>query len=135
MNKITVQIFGIENINIDSSCGVSSGCGGCKNSDHKCGDCGNGSCGLKGGIQNVKKTMGDVFKELVKLIKDSDVRDKVYLEFIDVNKIGDIHPYNDILELLDNGFELPITVIDGIVRYYGGISGKFIYNDIKELLS
>lgn len=130
MDEIKVQIFGIEDEDIDSGCGVVGGCRGCSSGNHKC-----GNCGLQNDSDKPAKTMGDSYKELVKYIENSNVGHKVCLEFIDINKLGDIHPYNDIIELVDSGFDIPITVIDGIVRYYGGISGKLIYMDIKELLS
>lgn len=36
--------------------------------------------------------------------------------------------------IINKGFTPPITVIDGIIRYYAGISNILIYKDIKELL-
>ncbi len=40
-----------------------------------------------------------------------------------------------VLDVIDRGFDAPITVIDGIIRYYGGISNKLVYKDVKELLT
>lgn len=132
MSQINVQIFGIKNAILDYGCSVSNrcGCGG-----HKCTRCIKEDHESQLNSQKTGKTMRDSFEEVVKFIKNSDVGEKVYIEFIDVNNLGDIHPYNDIIDLRDRGFDLPITVVDGIVRYYGGISGKLIYKDVKELLS
>lgn len=134
MNKIIIQIFGNKDENINSGCGMSEGCSGCGSNAHKCSGCGNHGCGNKGETTESNKTMDVIYSELVKFIMNSDVGDKVSMEFVDINKVG-IHPYYDIEDLVERGFDPPITVIDGIVRYYGGISGKLIYNDVKELLS
>lgn len=131
MDKINVQVFGIKNDRVDYGCSISNKCG-C--GAHKCGGCINENYESLTDRQKAGKTMGDSFEELVEFIRNSDVGEKTHLEFIDVNKLGEIHPYNDIIDFRDRGFNLPITVVDGIVRYYGGISGKLIYKDIKELL-
>ena len=132
MDKINIKIFGIKGDRVEHGCSVSGACGG---GDHKCIGCVSENCDSQISKPKVGKTIVDSFEELVKFIKDSDVGEKTYLEFIDISKLGEIHPYNDIVDLRDRGFNLPITVVDGIVRYYGGISGKLIYMDIKELLS
>ena len=79
--------------------------------------------------------MGDAYKELEKFINDSDVKNNTELEFIDLEKINlKENQFLRIEEIINKGFEPPITVVDNIIRYYGGISNVFVYNDIKELL-
>ena len=127
-NKIKVSIYGnkLDILGKDGGCGHSTedGCGGCNSK--KSGGCGN--CGSKD-----KKSVGDMFLELENFIFASDVKGRVELQFIelDKNKIGGNEEIEDII---DRGFEAPIVVIDGIVRYYGGISNALVYDDIKELL-
>ena len=131
-NKIKVFIYGnkLKVLGKDGGCGHSTedGCGGCNSK--KSGGCGSngGNCGSK-----EKKSVGDIFLELENFIGVSDVKSMVELQFIelDENKIGGNEEIEDIIH---RGFEAPIVVIDGIVRYYGGISNLLIYNDIKELI-
>ncbi|MBC8061874.1 MAG: hypothetical protein H7Y18_14575 [Clostridiaceae bacterium] len=129
-DKIKVLIYG----NKESKPGENGGCGhlneaGCTgcNSDKSSG-CGEGKCGSK-----EKKSQGNMFLELESFIDASDIKNKVKLYFIELDnkKIGG---NEEIQEIIDRGFEAPIVVIDGIVRYFGGISNLLIYNDIKELL-
>jgi len=131
-NKIKVSIYGnkLSILGADSSCGhgAEDDCGGCssKKSEEPC-----FSCHKVASKEN--KSTGDLFYSLVDFIELSDVKEKVDLEFIelDKNKIGGSA---EIEEILERGFEAPIVVIDGIVRYYGGISNLLIYEDVKELL-
>ncbi|WP_333860594.1 hypothetical protein [Clostridium sp.] len=65
----------------------------------------------------------------------SDVWKNTLLNFIELEKINlsdkeEIQVNN----IINKGFTPPITVIDGIIRYYAGISNILIYKDIKELL-
>lgn len=130
-NKIKVFIYGnkLSVLGKEGGCGHSTEDGGhsCSN---KSGGCGNGctSCGSK-----EKKSVADMFLELENFIEASDVKSMVDLQFIELekNKIGWNEEIDDII---DRGFDPPIIVIDGIVRYYGGISNLLVYNDIKELL-
>ena len=67
-------------------------------------------------------------------IKNSDIKDKVKLEFYDLKKVS-VLDHDHIRILTEMDYEPPFVVIDGIVRYYGGISGHLIYKDAKELIS
>jgi len=121
-NKIKVFIYG----NKLSILGKDGGCG-CSKTKDGCGS-GCGKCSSK-----EKKSVGDMFLELENFIGATEVKSRVELKFIelDKNKIGQNEEIEDII---NRGFESPIVVIDGIVRYYGGISNLLVYNDIKELL-
>jgi len=122
-NKIKVFIYGnkLGILGKDAECGCNS-----KTKD----GCGSGciKCGSK-----EKRNVGDMFLELKNFIGATEVKSRVELKFIelDKNKIGQNEEIEDII---NRGFESPIVVIDGIVRYYGGISNLLVYNDIKELL-
>jgi hypothetical protein len=137
---IKVQIFGVDNWVVSGGCGGCSSksgsssdrCGGCSSKEGGCGGCGSsdssGGCGSK-----APKAMGELFNELVSSIQSSDIKGCVELEFIDIRKIN-ILDYDDIRYLYDEGYELPYCVIDGVVRYYGGILSSLIYKDVKELI-
>lgn len=120
MKKIVVQVYGIKDSVINSGCDkkIKASCGhGCTNCTSK---------------KDQTATMGTAFKEVSAYLNNSAIGDKISLEFIEVNEN---YRNEQIEDLIERGFNLPITVIDGIVRYYGGISGKLIFNDVKELLS
>ena len=131
-NKIKVFIYGnkLSILGKDGGCGHSNrdGDSGC-NSKTKDG-CGSGciKCGSK-----EKKSVGDMFLELENFIGATEVKGRVELEFIELDKLN-IGENEEIEDIINRGFESPIVVIDGIVRYYGGISNLLVYNDIKELL-
>jgi hypothetical protein len=144
-NKIKVQIYGIEN-QILGGGRMTGGCGGCSaksgaeskgcgNSEgkehHSC----NGGCGSSGGCgSKTPKTIIEAYRELVTFIEISELKEYVDLEFLDIRKI-DLLDNDNIRMLYDRDFELPYCVVDGIIRYYGGISNSLIYKDIKELIS
>lgn len=138
--KIKVQIYGIEN-QILGGGRSSEGCGGCSSKASKdSSECssshgkGCGGCGSAGGCSSkTPKTMIKLYEELVASIKSSDINHCVELEFLDIRKIN-ILDNDDIRTLYDMDYELPYCVIDGVVRYYGGISSSLIYKDIKELM-
>lgn len=139
--KIKVEIYGIKDKVLESGCGCTGkkeGCssGGCGNKKSSCDGCGSGSNSGDSGCESRKeKTVGKAYSDLEKYINESDVFNSVQLEFVDLNK-NDLkeEKYNKVKEIIDKGFEPPITVVDGIIRYYGGISDSYIYKDVKELL-
>lgn len=128
--KIKVEIFGIED-EVPGSCesalksSSSKGCSNCKG-------CGSHGC-HEHGTSSESKNLWQVYEEIEKFIKYSDASKNVIMEFIDIKRDG-IENYKEIEKLLLEGYNIPIIVIDGIVRYYGGISKELIYKDIKELL-
>lgn len=140
---IKVDIFGFWNERLENK----KGCGGCASSG-SCGGCSkkNGGIQIAGRLSNTEscsgcgsgnepsKTVGQQYEELLEFINNSDIKDMVKLEFYDLKKIN-VLDYDDIRILTEMDYEAPFVVIDGIVRYYGGISEQLIYKDVKELLS
>ncbi|KZL91203.1 hypothetical protein [Clostridium magnum] len=147
MNKtIKVKIYGVKKQLISSGCGCGSGnkknscCNsskgekkGCCSGEVGCNNKGNKCCANN--EINMSKTIGDAYKELREYIKSSDVKNNTELKFIDIDTINSQDDeFLRIKELISSGFEAPITVVDDIIRYYGGISNIYIYKDIKELI-
>jgi hypothetical protein len=154
--KIQVHIFGFGNQLLKEGCS-SGGCGGCGSKDKKssegCGGCCNNSSGNVGCSKNIRsntsyksgeskstikigkksKDLNMHYTDLVEFLRDRGVIDSVDLKFIELSKIN-ILDYDDLRVLYDMDFEPPYVVIDGIIRYYGGLSFELIYNDINELL-
>jgi hypothetical protein len=140
--KVKVQVFGIEDqiINLECGCSREKDQGCCKSGDKKdfCKEA-EGNCSNKGCCANNRggfsKTVGESYGELKKFINASDISNNVEFEFIDLRICNtEDDKFIRIKELLEKGFDPPITVIDNIIRYYGGISNTFVYKDIKELL-
>lgn len=130
--KIKIQIFGYRDEVISSACKNhghrnNDGCHGCGSGDRDAESC--GSCNNNDKVKNIN----DILKELLKSIEDSDIKDSTELEFVDLEK-NSSYDYENIEGLLEQGFTTPIVVIDGVIRYYGGISFKLIYSDVKELI-
>jgi hypothetical protein len=145
MNEIIkVKIYGVKKQIISSGCGCSgkkndccssskgkksccnSGEGGCANKTNKC---------CTDNALNISKTVGGAYKELEELINNSDIKNNTELEFIDIEEINlEEEQFLRIKEIIYRGFEPPITVVDDIIRYYGGIPNTYIYKDIKELI-
>lgn len=145
MNKtIKVKIYGVKKQLISSGCGCGNKKNSCCNSSkgEKKGCCsGEVGCNNKGNKCcanneiNMSKTIGDAYKELREYIKSSDVKNNTELKFIDIDTINSQDDeFLRIKELISSGFEAPITVVDDMIRYYGGISNIYIYKDIKELI-
>ena len=63
------------------------------------------------------------------------MKENVDIHFIE---LGKSIPVNEeaikVEDIIKKGFEPPITVIDGIVRYYAGISNVLVYKDVLELI-
>lgn len=132
-DKIKVQIFSVKYKELSGGCGCShkkSSCKGC-GEENNCKSC---STGCTKNFEKTAKTVEDAYEKLEKFIKSSDVNNKVQLEFIDLEKINIKEQYKRVWETIDKGFDPPITVIDNIIRYYGGISNDLVYKDVKELL-
>lgn len=141
---IKVKIYGIRNQIISLGCSCSnnkSGCCSSSSKDKKCcnssesGCCNKANKCCKGNGHNISKTIGEAYKELEEFISNSDVKNNTELEFIEIDKINlEEDQFIRIKEVIERGFEPPITVVDDIIRYCGGISNTYIYKDIKELL-
>lgn len=121
-NKIKIIIYGYMDKKVYDGClhkctGHASSCEKCMVCSHK-----------------DSKKLVDMCNEIKDHILKSDVAKFVEFEFIDIKGPDEIFN-SDIKDLMDRGFKPPFTVIDGMIRYYGGVSSKLIYRDVKELLS
>lgn len=146
INKIKVDIFGIwdevlQNKKDCGGCSSADGKGGCGCSKRKSGiaikgaaeEAQSGGCGGCGSKKSQPKSVGELYTELKGFIENSAVKEVVELQFYDLRKIN-VLDYDDIRVLTERDYETPYVVIDGIVRYYGGISQDLIYKDVQELV-
>lgn len=118
---IKVDVYGI-GVDILGSC--------CDKNKESNSACSGGGCNH--GCQPSKKCF-QAYEDLKSFLKESEICDNVSLNYIEMDSKA-FAKHEEIEELIKRGFELPVTVIDGIVRYYGGISGNLVYKDVKELL-
>jgi len=83
-----------------------------------------GACG-----SGTEKTMGEMFEDLVLYCKESDLASDVQLHFIDVFE-DNLKIYDTAHTMFKNGFALPLVAVNGVVRFYGGISK--IYDEVRK---
>ena len=106
---VQVDVFGIRE---EASSGTCS-CGG--------------TCG-----SDTEKTMGEMYEDLVKFCQESDLVANVQLQFIDVFE-DDLKGYDTAHTMFKNGFALPLVAVNGVVRFYGGISHSMIYDEVRKI--
>jgi hypothetical protein len=104
--QIKVEVFGIRN----QACK-----GGC--------NC-NGSCGPN-------KTMGELYEEFIKFLSKSNIRKRIDINFVDI-LMDDMDGNTSVIDALDQGYDLPLTAINGEIKFYGGIANKMIYSAIRK---
>lgn len=77
--------------------------------------------------------MLQMYDSLRKYIGSGNLKDKVEVKFIDVLS-DEIDKYPDALELLGKGCEMPLVLINGAVKAYGGIPFKAVCKEIEKCL-
>lgn len=93
--------------------------------------CGGGGCGPSSAPM---PTMGDMFESLRASLDASDLKDQCSLRFIDVMK--DSEPVvSEVLQLVEKGYTLPLTALNGKWAFYGGMSSEMFDHKIREILS
>jgi hypothetical protein len=109
--KIIVEVFGIKDQAINDN---SSGC-----------SCQGGCCGPT-------KTMGQTYEEFKFLLSRSKIRQRIDVRFIDILR-EDMDSYGYAMEAMDKGYNLPLTAINGQIKFYGGLSNRMIYNTLRRM--
>ena len=90
------------------------------------------SCSCGGACGSVtEKTMGELYEDLVRFFQESNLAENVQLNFIDFFE-DDLKAYDTPHTMFKNGFALPLVAVDGVVRFYGGISNSKIYDEVKK---
>jgi hypothetical protein len=92
--------------------------------------CGGGGCGCGAPAP----TMGDMFEDLRKSLDASDIKDQCSLRFIDVMKDSGSQ-VDEVRGLVEKGYTLPLTALNGKWAFYGGMSSEMFYGKIKGLLT
>lgn len=125
-SKIKINIYGNMNTMISGSrCNKK-----CNNCFEKC----NGCKPTNNKIIKVKTS--DLYYNLVNFLTINHMQRIVDINFIELDKNSPVNEESiKVKDIIKKGFEPPITVIGGIIRYYGGISNILVYRDILELIS
>jgi len=91
--------------------------------------CGGGGCGCATPAQ----TMGEMFESLRTSLDASDIKDRCSLRFIDILKDSDAQ-VNQVRQLIETGYKLPLTALNGNWSFYGGMSSDLFLTKIREIL-
>lgn len=125
-SKIKINIYGNKDAiitgdrcnNKHSAC--SGKCEGCKSTN---------------GSKTIQVKTLDLYYNLVNFLTINNMKENVDIHFIELDTSTPVNEESiKIEDTIKKGFEPPITVIDGIVRYYAGISNVLVYKDVLELI-
>lgn len=73
-----------------------------------------------------------MYEELKIFLEDTDVKDKVEIEFIDIDK-DDLSKYKEERKVLNVGYQLPITFIAGKPAFSGQVDNMRAYLMLKRI--
>jgi|LSQX01.3.fsa_nt_gb hypothetical protein len=105
--RVIVEVFGIKDQSTACGCNCSGGCG-------------------------PTKTMGELYKDFIYFLSRTKLRDRIDISFVDI-LMDDMDNYQSVLDAMEQGYTLPLTAINGDIKFYGGISNKMIYDSIRKL--
>ena len=91
--------------------------------------CGGGGCGCATPAQ----TMGEMFESLRTSLDASNIKDRCSLRFIDIIKDSDAQ-VNQVRKMVESGYSLPLTALNGSWSFYGGMSSDLFLTKIREIL-
>ncbi|AZV57290.1 hypothetical protein [Clostridium sp. AWRP] len=125
-SKIKINVYGNKDAiitgdscnNKHSSC--SGKCEGCKSTNSS---------------KTIQVKTLDLYYNLINFLTINHMKENVDIHFIELAKNSPINEESIKVEnLIKKGFKPPITVIDGIIRYYAGISNVLVYRDVLDLI-
>ncbi|BAH06039.1 hypothetical protein [Clostridium kluyveri] len=139
--KIKINIYGNKNtvLSLKRCCNSSHDSSDSSQNKTRCSSCTNCRNNCKNSISSESNVTliktEELYNNLKKFFSNSDVSQNIILNFIELDKINLSDKEGiEVNNIIHKGFTPPITVIDGIIRYYAGISNILIYKDVKELL-
>jgi len=74
----------------------------------------------------------EIYNELYKFLKETDVKDRFEMTFIDLEE-DDLTNYENEGKIIDKGYPLPITFIDGKPAFSGKVDNHKTYRILKKL--
>lgn len=105
--KIKVEVFGIRNQAAGGGCSCSGGCG-------------------------PTITMGEMYDTFVDYMSKSSLKENLEIKFIDVFMEDLVDNYKYIIDAMNRGFGLPLTAVNGNLKFYGGLAGEMMFDQIKN---
>lgn len=108
-DKVRIEIFGIKNQPAGGGCSCSGNCG-------------------------PVQTIGEQYEELIEYLEEKNLSDKLNIKFVEINR-ENLKEYTEINKLLEAGYYLPLTSINGSFRFDGFILNELIYDEIKKSLA
>ena len=109
-DKVKIEVFGIKNQPANGGC---CSCGG--------------NCGPV-------QTIGEQYEELVEFLEKKYFSNRLDLEFIEINK-ENLEKFSEINKLLEEGYYLPLTFINGTLKLHAFISNETIFDQIIKSIT
>ncbi|MGC6174009.1 hypothetical protein [Lacrimispora sp. 38-1] len=103
--EITIDVFGIRNQAV-----------GC--------NCNGKSCS--------SKTMDEMYREFHTFLTKNMYTNQFKIQFIDI-LMDDMEDYGYVIDAMNQGYSLPLTAINGEIKFYGGISNRMTANLLRKL--
>lgn len=108
--RVVIEVFGLRDTAPAAGCACEDDCGP---------DCGTGP------------TMGESYRELVDYFQKSDLQGQVELKFVDILE-DDLTNYEYARQRLERGCVMPLTAINGKMRFYGPVAPALVYEQAKK---
>lgn len=108
MSTVVVEVFGLKDEFKNYNCGSNCSC-------------------------RKQPSMWQMYNELNNYLRSSKIKGKVKVKFIDV-LYDNIDDYPTITDLLKRGYKLPLVIINGVPKFYGGIPNESVYSEINKYL-
>lgn len=105
-NKIKIEVFGVKNQTAGGGCSCSGGCG-------------------------PTITMGEMYKDFEEYMMRTSMKDQIEVSFIDVF-YDDLDEYRYVIDAMNKGLGLPLTSVNGELKFYGGMSGQMVMDYIMQ---
>ena len=79
------------------------------------------------------QTIGKQYEELVEYLEKKNLNDKLDIKFIEINR-ENLKDFLEINKFLEDGYYLPLTLVNETLKLYALISNEIIYDEIKKSL-
>ena len=75
----------------------------------------------------------EMYEELNQFLQNTDMKDRFEMTFIDLME-DDLSGYEKEKEVLDKGYQLPITFVAGKPAFSGKVENEKVYEILKNIL-
>lgn len=77
------------------------------------------------------KTMDEMYNEFYTYLTKTMNTNQFKIQFIDI-LMDNMDDYNYVIDALNKGYSLPLTAINGEIKFYGGISNRMIAHSLRR---